>query len=60
MIEAIVHPSAVIEGDVVLGEGVQIWHFAHVRRDAVMGDRTRIGKSSFVDETVHIGRDCGI
>lgn len=55
-----VHPTAVVEEGAVLGADVHVWHFAQVRRGAVIGDRTRLGKSVFVDEEVRIGVGCAI
>jgi UDP-N-acetylglucosamine acyltransferase len=39
---ASVHPTAVIEGDVVLGEGASVGPFAYLRGPLVVGVRTRI------------------
>jgi UDP-N-acetylglucosamine acyltransferase len=39
---ATVHPSAVIEGDVVLGEGTSVGPFTYLRGPLVVGARTRI------------------
>jgi UDP-N-acetylglucosamine acyltransferase len=39
---ATIHPTAVIEGDVVLGEGASVGPFAYLRGPIVVGARTRI------------------
>jgi UDP-2-acetamido-3-amino-2,3-dideoxy-glucuronate N-acetyltransferase len=52
---ALVHPSATIEDDVVLGSGTRIWHNAHIRRGARIGDDCTISKDVYVDTGVVIG-----
>lgn len=49
------HPTAVVEEDVVIGEGTRIWHFAHVRRGARIGSRCVLGKDVYIDENVVVG-----
>jgi len=46
-----VHPSAVVEDGVEIGEGTRIWHFAHVRKGA------KIGKNCNINSGVIIGCD---
>ncbi len=50
-----VHPTAVVEDDVVIGEGTRIWHFVHVRRGARIGRGCNIGKGVYIDVGVVIG-----
>lgn len=50
-----VHESAVVDSGVVLGEGVQIWHFCHVSPGAVIGDGVVLGQNVFVAPGVRIG-----
>ena len=54
------HPTAVIEDGSIIGKGTNIWHFAHVRVGASIGQRCTLGKDVFVDAQVHIGNDCKI
>ncbi|HEY0479404.1 MAG TPA: acyltransferase [Kofleriaceae bacterium] len=54
-----VHPTAIIEDGARLGDGVQIWHWVHVRAGAVIGDGTSIGQGCYVG-AVTIGRGCRI
>ena len=51
-----VHPSAVIDQDVVLGEGTRVWHFVHVSSGARVGPNCVLGQNVFVGRGVHIGR----
>ncbi|MGC8481832.1 MAG: acyltransferase [Acidimicrobiales bacterium] len=55
-----VHPSAVVEDGAILGDGVKVWHFAHIRQDAKIGSGTQIGKSCYVDMDVSIGARCKV
>ncbi|MGH7639779.1 MAG: DapH/DapD/GlmU-related protein [Candidatus Dormibacteria bacterium] len=55
-----VHPSAVVEDGVELGEDVKVWHFAHVREGARIGARSQVGKSCYIDHDVRIGSGCKI
>ncbi len=54
---AFVHPTALVEDGVSLGEGTRIWHHAHVRTRAHIGARCIVGKGAFVDFDVVIGDD---
>ncbi len=59
MAAAGVHPTAIVEPGAVLGNGVQIWHWVHVRAGAVIGEATSIGQGCYIGP-VAIGRGCRI
>ena len=50
------HSSATVESGAVIGEGTQIWHYAHVRTGARIGADCVLGKDVFVDGDAVIGR----
>jgi len=52
---AFVHPTAVIDDDVVLGEGTRVWHFVHVSSGARLGPRCVLGQNVFVGKNARIG-----
>ena len=52
---ASVHPTAVVDDDVVLGEGTRLWHFVHVSRGARLGERCVLGQNVFIGRNVRIG-----
>lgn len=52
------HPSALIESDVVLGEGTAIWDNVHVRRGAHVGRSCIVGEKTYVAYDVRIGHRC--
>jgi len=55
-----IDPSACVEDEVALGEGVQVWRQAIVRRGAVVGERTSIGSGAYIGAGVQVGSDCKI
>src|SRR4030065_2887498 len=48
------HPTAIVESGIV-GEGSKIWHFVHIRNEAIIGKNCNVGKSVYVDTEVRIG-----
>ena len=53
------HPTAVVESNNI-GDGTRIWHFAHVREKARIGENCIIGKSVYIDADVEIGNSVKI
>jgi len=54
-----IHESAYVE-DAKIGEGTNIWHFAHVRKGAKIGKNCNIGKDVYIDTNVEMGDNCKI
>ena len=54
MLTARVHPTAIIEEDVEIGEGTAIWDHVHIR------PRTRIGRQCIIGEKTYIAYDVWI
>lgn len=50
-----VHPSAVVDDGVVLGDGTRIWHFVHVSAGARVGERCVFGQNVFIGRNVRVG-----
>lgn len=50
-----VHPTAVIDEDVHLGEGTKIWHFCHIGKGVRFGTGCVAGQNVFVADGVRIG-----
>lgn len=55
-----IHASAVIDDDVVIGEGSRIWHFAHVLSGSRIGKNCVLGQNVMVGPMVSIGDGCKI
>lgn len=55
-----VHESALVEDQVELGEGVQVWMGCQLRRGAKVGGKTILGKGAYLDLDVIVGEGCKI
>lgn len=55
-----VHPTAIIESEVIIGEGTKVWHFAQIRKGTTLGKNCIIGKSVFIDMDSRIGNNSKI
>lgn len=56
-------PTAVVVGDVILGENVNIWHGAVLRGDSgtiTVGDNSNVQDTCVLHETVTVGKGCSI
>jgi UDP-2-acetamido-3-amino-2,3-dideoxy-glucuronate N-acetyltransferase len=53
-----IHPTAVVDEDVEIGEGTKIWHFTHVQNGARIGKRCTLAQNVYVGANVVIGDDC--
>lgn len=50
-----VHPTAIIEEKVTLGEGTRVWDSVHIRHGASIGRSCIIGEKSYIAYDVRIG-----
>lgn len=50
-----IHPTAIIEKNVTLGEGTSIWDNVHVRHDASLGEQCIVGEKTYIAYGVKIG-----
>lgn len=50
MSKVYVDPSAIVDEDVILGNGTKIWHFVHIMKEA------KIGKDCVIADYVSVGR----
>jgi len=55
-----VHPSAIVDEDVIIGEGTKIWHFSHVQSRARIGSNCVFGQNVYVGNNVTIGDFCKV
>lgn len=60
MTQPMIAKTAQIEKDTLIGDGVKIWDYAHVRKGATIGKNTIISRNVQVDTGVHIGSGCKI
>jgi len=50
-----IHPTALIEDGVRLGEGTSVWDNVHIRRDTAIGERVIVGEKTHISYGVRIG-----
>jgi UDP-2-acetamido-3-amino-2,3-dideoxy-glucuronate N-acetyltransferase len=55
-----IHPTAVVDTPVQIGDGTQVWHFCHVCAGAKIGQNVVLGQNGYVGGTVVIGNGCRI
>ena len=55
MAETFIHGTATVEAREDVGPRCRIWHYAHVRKGAVLGAECVVGKGAYVDAGVVIG-----
>jgi UDP-2-acetamido-3-amino-2,3-dideoxy-glucuronate N-acetyltransferase len=53
--DVFVHPTADVEEGAQIGAGTKIWHIAHIRSAAVIGEQCVIGRNVFVDAHAVVG-----
>jgi UDP-2-acetamido-3-amino-2,3-dideoxy-glucuronate N-acetyltransferase len=51
------HASAAIDEPCQIGAGTKIWHFSHVMKDCVIGERCNIGQNVVVSPQVTMGNN---
>lgn len=51
------HPSAIIDENVVIGEGTKIWHFSHIMAGSVIGNHCNLGQNVVVSPKVVLGNN---
>lgn len=50
-----IHPTAIVEQDVTLGEGTSVWDNAHIRHGATLGEQCLVGGKATIAYDVRIG-----
>jgi UDP-2-acetamido-3-amino-2,3-dideoxy-glucuronate N-acetyltransferase len=56
--EYFVHPTAIIDDNVTVGQGSKIWHFSHILSGSKVGDKCNMGQNVMVGPDVIIGKNC--
>lgn len=55
-----VHPTAVVDEPVEIGEGTEIWHFSHIMAGAKIGRNCIIGQNVFIGSGAILGNSIKI
>jgi UDP-2-acetamido-3-amino-2,3-dideoxy-glucuronate N-acetyltransferase len=50
-----IHPTAIVEANVQIGDGTSVWDNVHIRQDAIIGAECIVGEKSYVAYGVRIG-----
>jgi UDP-2-acetamido-3-amino-2,3-dideoxy-glucuronate N-acetyltransferase len=50
-----IHPTAIVEEGVVLGDGTAVWDSVHIRRGARLGEQCIVGEKTYIAYEVVIG-----
>jgi UDP-2-acetamido-3-amino-2,3-dideoxy-glucuronate N-acetyltransferase len=50
-----IHPTAIIEDDVSIGEGTSVWDNVHIRTRATIGEECIVGEKTYIAYDVSIG-----
>lgn len=55
-----IHPSAIVDADVAIGDATKVWHFCHLLSGTRIGRRCVLGQNVMVGPDVRIGDGCKI
>jgi UDP-2-acetamido-3-amino-2,3-dideoxy-glucuronate N-acetyltransferase len=54
------HETAVIDQPCRIGSGTKIWHFSHIMRDCIIGERCNLGQNVVVSPGCSLGAGCKV
>ena len=55
--EYFAHETAVLDEGCSIGSGTKIWHFSHVMKDAILGEKCNLGQNVVVSTEVVLGNN---
>jgi UDP-2-acetamido-3-amino-2,3-dideoxy-glucuronate N-acetyltransferase len=55
-----VHPTSVVDEGCVIGAGAKVWHFSHILKNCIIGERCIFGQNVSVGPDVKIGDGCKV
>lgn len=55
-----IHPTSIIDDNVIIGNGTKIWHFCHVQSGARIGENCSFGQNVNISNNVVIGNGCKV
>jgi len=55
-----IHPTAIVDKNVMIGAGCRIWHFSHILSDSKIGEGCNIGQNVVIGPGVIVGKECKI
>ena len=60
MTKSFIHPSAIIDDNVIMGSNSKIWHFCHILGHSKIGNNCVLGQNVMVAASVVIGDGCKV
>lgn len=51
------HPTAVVDENCVIGDGVKIWHFSHIMSGSRIGENCNLGQNVVISPKVELGKN---
>ncbi|MGP1514794.1 MAG: DapH/DapD/GlmU-related protein [Bacteroidales bacterium] len=58
--EYFVHPTAIIDDGCKIGKDSKIWHFSHIMRGSIIGEKCNIGQNVVISPDVELGDNCKV
>lgn len=58
--DVFIHESSYVDEPCVIGAGTKIWHFSHVMRDCIIGEKCNIGQNAVISSGVILGSNVKI
>jgi UDP-2-acetamido-3-amino-2,3-dideoxy-glucuronate N-acetyltransferase len=55
-----IHDTSVVDEDCQVGAGSKIWHFSHILKNSIIGEKVNIGQNVVVGPNVNIGNNVKI
>lgn len=52
-----IHPSSFVDEGCTIGNGTKIWHFSHIMKNSVLGERCNIGQNVVISSDVVFGNN---
>lgn len=50
-----IHPSAIVDNNVKIGQGTKVWHWTHISSGASIGEYCTLGQNVYIAPNVRIG-----
>ncbi|MCK5096829.1 MAG: N-acetyltransferase [Desulfobacteraceae bacterium] len=55
-----VHKTAIIDKGAAIGDDTRVWHWVHICKDAIIGERCSLGQNVFIGNRVVVGNNVKI
>lgn len=55
MVDPMIHPTAEVPPDVLIGNGTKIWHYVQLRPGVRIGEECILGRDVYLDERIVVG-----